>query len=240
MSYSQFYQFQPPYGHVQPLNSSWPVSDSHPPTIPSPHRPLFGNPNGSDRPANNQVDDRNFSSNQSNDNSSSSSLSGANPKFGYRGFFEGFKALVAKNGEKSNRTWLDSGANSTFVWDRSVMISYTTVTDSFAEIFQGSSRISGHGKFKVEIGSKTSLIVAKHTPNFSENIVAFSSITPFFRVIFENFDVKDAYFLQDRSTGEEIMKKLSSSGLYPFPNPVSEKVKYPFSSSRFCGRTTLA
>lgn len=73
-----------------------------------------------------------------------------------------------ENGRKSQRTWLDSGANTTLVWERSEMSSYVTVSDSFAEICEGQSKIIGKGDVKLYLGSKPFSVRAKNTPKFNE------------------------------------------------------------------------
>lgn len=148
----------------------------------------------------------------------------ANPSWDNRGFMTRLVSLSAStDDDKTKKTWLDSGANISCIWDKKLLSDYKEVEGQSVQICEGKSSIRGEGNAFININGNCIKISAKHVPSFNENVISVNSISKHFRVIFEDTETFSGFILQDYVTGEEQIRRKGTDGMYPFPCPTSKR-----------------
>lgn len=137
-----------------------------------------------------------------------------------RGFLTRFEAkMAAKANQKTDQTWLDSGANEHFVWDRSVFKSYETRTAVNVDTCNGPSKVIGSGNVTFIFDNREITLTCLHAPDFSENIISLSKLNALVSYEFVSRLNFTGCIIKDKFTKEVIHTSVLTDGLYPLPAP---------------------
>lgn len=137
-----------------------------------------------------------------------------------RGFLAKLRSYMTKSSQpKSEKTWLDCGANEHFVWNREKFSCYRAIEPSAVETCGGASRIIGEGDVTFKIGSMDVTLTCKHAPDFAENIISLSKFIKSFNCQFVSDTNFEGCVISNKSDNRELHRCRTENGLYPMPGP---------------------
>ena len=142
-----------------------------------------------------------------------------------RGFMVRMAARRGSSEHSSDDTWLDSGANEIFIWDRRCFSTYTPLRASNVDTCNGITHVIGEGKVEFHLVSPdhritTLKLLCKHAPTFRENVFSLSRLQENnIQVMFSYSETFQGYELRNHES-DLIYRSETFNGLYPFPPPV--------------------